>query len=71
MKSIAVGILLAGLALMTCVGCQDKLFPQDAARSPYSRYQSLRGQEEPMTMTDPYGNEQPALRARLTPMGAN
>ena len=50
-------------------GCQDTLFPEDAPRSPFARYQTLRGSEAPMTETDPYGNDQPALRARLAPLG--
>jgi len=37
-------------------------------RTPYERYQVLRGEPRPKTYTDSFGREQPALRARLAPL---
>ena len=37
-------------------------------RTPYERYQALRGESRPKTVTDSFGKEQPALRQRLAPL---
>lgn len=37
-------------------------------RSPYGRYQALRGGEPPMEEPDTFGRMRPALRERLQPM---
>ena len=50
-------------------GCQQALFIDDAARTPYDRYLTLRGQARPATETDGLGVERPALRQRLRPLG--
>lgn len=50
-------------------GCAKQLFPEDVPRSPYERYQMLRGQDRPKTYTDVFGVERPALRERLKPLG--
>lgn len=60
------GGLLLTIGLLS--GCQQRLFPEHASRSPYDRYLTLRGQDRPMTETDPFGMERPALRQRLRPM---
>jgi len=61
---LAIGVLITPLFM----GCKaDKLFPNDLPRSPFSRYSALRGGEPPMTETDEFNQERPALRARLTP----
>ncbi len=49
-------------------GCEQALFPEGLARSPYERYQILRGQERQATETNAYGGDQPALRERLRPL---
>ena len=52
-------------------GCQDPLFPADAPRSPYERYQALRGDERPMVDEMSRGTARsgrPALRQRLRPL---
>lgn len=62
-------MLLAMLVLLiSLTGCSNrKLFPRDAARSPFSRYDALRGQEPQMYVDDEFGREIPNLRARLSP----
>jgi hypothetical protein len=64
----------SGLALLwvlgLMVGCEKPLFPKDAPRSPYERYQMLRGQQRPMTTENAYGGEVPAVRERLRPLGS-
>ena len=49
------------------VGCQKSPFYNDYPRTPYERYQLLRGQDAPVQEFDTYGNPRPALRQRLTP----
>jgi|GEM_PF-4716010 len=59
-------VLVGGLA-----GCESgKLFPDELPRSPYSRYEALRGGEAPMYERDEFNQERPAIRARLTPQDA-
>ena len=62
--------LLGGLAVacLLAFGCQKPVFPEDQPRTPYERYQALRGQERPAKTTDAFGNPQPDLRGRLTPL---
>jgi len=48
-----VGLWVGGLALAAALaGCNNPLFPPDAARTPYDRYLALRGQERPMAELD-------------------
>lgn len=69
-----VGIVTTlGLAvvLILAAGCREPLFPGDAQRSPYERYQTLRGEEvddqqaggRPIRRTD-----EQVLRQRLRPL---
>jgi hypothetical protein len=58
---VALGALQLG-----CTGTPFK--DQVQVRSPYERYQVLRGEARPKTVTDSFGREQPALRARLAPL---
>ncbi len=56
---------LCGLML----GCQQQpLFKADQPRTPYERYQILRGQGRQTTDTNAYGPSEPALRQRLEPL---
>ena len=62
---------LALVAVAFLGGCQDPLFPKDAARSPYDRYHALRGDDRPMTDDFNRGTARsgrPALRERLRPL---
>ena len=53
------------------IGCTGTPFQdQVQVRSPYERYQVLRGNGRPKTVTDSFGREQPALRQRLAPLDA-
>ena len=67
MRGVLVFYLFA--AAGTLGGCQDALFKDNAARTPYDRYLTLRGQARPATETDALGVERPALRQRLSPLG--
>jgi hypothetical protein len=54
---------------MLIFGCSGTPFKdREQVRSPYERYQVLRGEARPKTVTDSFGREQPALRARLAPL---
>lgn len=70
MKRLWVSILLIG-GLPATVGCQAPLFPEniEEPRTPYSRYETLRGKDRPRNEMNVYGREQPALRKRLSPLG--
>ncbi|MEM8737511.1 MAG: hypothetical protein AAGG38_03400 [Planctomycetota bacterium] len=58
------------LTLMGIGGCAPgtPFKDSDRVRTPYERYQVLRGEKRPKTVTDSFGKEQPALRARLAPL---
>ena len=51
------------------VGCSGTPFRDEVrVRTPYERYQTLRGQARPTTYTDSFGREKPNLRVRLAPL---
>jgi len=59
-----------GVLVLVCLGlgaCTKSPFYNKYPRTPYERYQMLRGTDAPRTEYDSYGNPRPALRARLTP----
>jgi hypothetical protein len=60
--SVAMGMTMLG-------GCEKQLFPEDVPRSPYARYDTLRGRHRAAQQENAYGGTQPALRERLRPMG--
>ncbi|MAE65078.1 MAG: hypothetical protein CMJ18_12480 [Phycisphaeraceae bacterium] len=60
-------VTLSGL-LLGAGGCERTLFPENAQRTPYERYQILRGKYRPATEEDVYGINRPALRSRLRPL---
>lgn len=66
-RPIAAAAVLAGMLVSS--GCQDPLFPKDAPRSQYARYEALRGRERPEKQVNTFGREEPALRERLQPLG--
>ena len=49
-------------------GCERPLFTPNQPRTPYERYQVLRGQGRPSTEENAYGGKEPALRQRLEPL---
>ncbi len=67
MKARAAGIWLVAGCLMLGTGCQKSPFSKELPRTPYERYQLLRGDAPPVYELDTYGNRRPALRARLVP----
>lgn len=60
--AVIVAALLAG-------GCHKPLFPQDLPRTPYERYQMLRGEYRSPVLYGSAGSEQLNLRGRLAPLG--
>lgn len=69
MQSRLIRLVLLGACLAGMVGCQKPLFTQKNPRTPYERYQVLRGRGRMETMQNIYGVDQPALRDRLKPLG--
>ena len=67
MRKTMAGMALGGSLLMAA-GCTQNPLSGDLPRTPYGRYQALRGGEPPQEETDTFGNLRPALRARLQPM---
>ncbi len=61
------GCLTAGLLLAGCAGGSPFAGPAPL-RSPYERYDTLRGNTRPATTVDSFGRERPALRERLAPL---
>ena len=62
-------ILVALTGAITLLGgCEKSLFPAGTSRTPYERYQLLRGQGRSASETNAYGANQPALRDRLRPL---
>ena len=59
--------VLAGAGLLALSGCTQSPLSSDLPRTPYGRYQALRGGEPPQKEADTFGNMRPALRARLSP----
>ena len=63
---MAVSTVWLGLLLS---GCSSSPFSAEApVRSPYERYEILRGNDRPATTIDAFGRERPALRSRLAPL---
>ena len=58
---------LALLALAPVAGCQKPLFPENAPRTQFERFDTMRSGAAPTEEPDVFGTPQPALRARLTP----
>lgn len=49
------------------VGCAKPLFPENAPRTQFEKFDSMRSGAAPAEEPDIFGRPQPALRARLTP----
>ena len=71
------GLRVTGMAALIGVltfasACTGSPFTDaDQLRTPYERYQVLRGEQRPRTYVDSFGRDQPALRARLSPLGGS
>ena len=59
-------MLAIALALVLAGGCQRALFPADAPRTQYEKYDRMRNRYAPVEEPDEFGNPRPALRARLS-----
>lgn len=61
---------LLGLALalpaLAC-GCAKPLFPDNAPRTQFEKFDAMRSGAAPKEEPDVFGTPQPALRARLAP----
>jgi hypothetical protein len=55
------------LAAVLLVGCTKPLFPENAPRTQFEKFDSMRSGAAPSEEPDVFGTPQPALRARLTP----
>ena len=58
------GVLCAASALS---GCSEPLLSATDVRSPFDRYDLVRGNYAPSYIENEYGRKQPNLRARLSP----
>ncbi len=61
---LAVIVVGAGVA---ATGCAKPLFPENAPRTQFEKFDSMRSGAAPAEEPDIFGRPQPALRARLTP----
>lgn len=70
-RTSAVGALrlLAAAGAVACsgAGCQKPLFPENAPRTQFERFDTMRSGAAPKEEPDVFGTPQPALRARLAP----
>ena len=55
------------LALPALGGCMKPLFPENAPRTQFEKFDSMRSGAAPKDEPDVFGVSQPALRARLAP----
>lgn len=63
----AVGVVVAGVLVLSLAGCQRPLLSPEEARTPFEAYDDVRGQRVPQKITNEYGREQVNLRQRLAP----
>ena len=67
MRSVALGAAGAIGAAVAATGCAKPLFPENAPRTQFEKFDSMRSGAAPAEEPDIFGRPQPALRARLTP----
>lgn len=60
-----IGVAVIGLFSLN--GCVKPLFPNQAPRTQYDRYDAVRNQHSPQYVEDEFGRRVPNLRGRLTP----
>ena len=63
-RAIVAAILMTPCAV---AGCAKPLFPENAPRTQFEKFDSMRSGAAPAEEPDIFGRPQPALRARLTP----
>lgn len=57
----------AAAATLGLGACAKPLFPENAPRTQFEKFDSMRSGAAPAEEPDVFGRPQPALRARLTP----
>lgn len=60
-------VVLAFLLPAFAVGCNKPLFPDNAPRTQFEKFDAMRSGAAPKEEPDVFGTPQPALRARLAP----
>lgn len=63
---VARALAVTGIAA-SAIGCAKPLFPENAPRTQFEKFDSMRSGAAPAEEPDIFGRPQPALRARLTP----
>lgn len=68
-RSIGLLVACAGLGLFSllAVGCSRPLLGPTDERSPFDRYDNVRGRYAPQYIENEYGRREPNLRGRLSP----
>lgn len=63
------GVVLAGITLVVlgAAGCRKALLSPTEERTPFDRWDSVRGQAAPQQVEDELGRTVPNLRGRLEP----
>ena len=59
-------VLLGALGVLLLGGCQRSLFKKQEQRTQFDTFEQMRDRYVPAEEIDPYGDPQPALRARLS-----
>lgn len=59
--------IAAAIALTAFGGCSKPLLAPSEERSPFDRYDAVRGNYAPQYIEDKFGRRQPNLRGRLSP----
>ncbi|MCC6320636.1 MAG: hypothetical protein IT438_04270 [Phycisphaerales bacterium] len=59
--------VLCGTIGAAMAGCSKPLLSPTEERSPFDRYDNVRGNYAPQYIEDQYGRREPNLRGRLTP----
>lgn len=60
-------LVLAVALPVFAVGCAKQLFPENAPRTQFEKFDAMRSGAAPKEEPDVFGTPQPALRARLAP----
>ena len=70
-RTLPAAMAAALAALGAAAGCQKPLFPENAPRTQFEKFDTMRSGSAPTEEPDVFGATQPALRARLTPKTQN
>ena len=64
---LLVGCAALGLLSLLTLGCSRPLLGPTDERSPFDRYDNVRGRYAPQYIENEYGRREPNLRGRLSP----